>query len=207
MRTLIALSVFALLASGCVVGIRHHRSHRHSWGVGIGYHSHHHWNSSGPAYDEIYLIDEVVVLPVRLPARIDGELTPEQEKQWRSEWPRRAAELIAEQVSAKTDKPVKGRTAETAPATGYYIDIQIEQLDVGDKVAEPDPDDVSSWSNVFARGRLVNAGSGELVAEIKFREQSTRKDDPVFEQDVQRIGESLSIWFNEKGEETEESAS
>lgn len=203
MRIAIVLATAALLLSGCVVGVGHHRGHwhkRHGWHVGFGYRSHHHWNSSGPAYGEIDRIRELKVLPVNLPAEIEGDYTPDELKEYRQEWPERAAELIAEGVTDGTEGYVDASVEEMRPTTGYYIEITIETLDIGERVDEPDPENEDTWSDVFARGRLINAGTGELVAEIKFRESSSRADEPRFEADMTRIGESLSTWFNSKQE-------
>jgi hypothetical protein len=202
MRTIIMIATAALLLSGCVVGVRH-RGHWHSshgWHVGYRYRSHHHWNSSGPAYNEIDRIRELKVLPVNLPLDIEGDYTPDEMKEYRAEWPERAAELIAEGVTDGTKGQVDASYEEMRPTAGYYIEITIETLDLGERADEPDPKDDDTWSEVFARGRLVNAGTGELVAEIKFEESSSRTDEPRFEADMTRIGQSLSNWFNSKQE-------
>ena len=201
MKFLIVLSMSALMVlSGCAVRLHGsgHGHYRFRSGHGHGHfrhHRRHHWNAPGPAYSEAKHIKEITILPASLPKEIDGEVSDAQEAQWRSEWPMQAAKLVAASLSSGTDSAVTATASESKPSSGYYMTLDILYLDVGDPNTNTDGTPKERGSAMAAHGMIVNAGSGQVVADVKFTESSGWTGDIQFDKYMGNVGSSLSDWF------------
>lgn len=155
-------------------------------------------NRRGEAYARVAEIQYLSILPVKLPALIGGTATPDQLDQFREHWPKLGAERITAQLNAELFLDVDAVTRETAPVGDYYFELVLTRLDVADPdVVAPDPTfiDQDDWSVVEGTGRLMEAGTGELVVELAFRVTSGGGGDAAFEQDMDEIGEQLAGWL------------
>ena len=205
MRLLIVASMAALMVfSGCAVSLRgghghghfrhrsHHRHHRH--------HHHHHWNSPGPAYQEAGRIDSIAILPVTLPETIEGEFSESEATAWRESLPKQAADRIADGLSKSTDGKVTASTADSKPASGYYMQVEITYLDMGDPTPNADGTPKQRGSALSAHGVILNADTGEMVADVKFSESTGWTGINMFDPFMLRVGSSLGEWLEEKRE-------
>jgi hypothetical protein len=150
-------------------------------------------NRAGPAYGEAGQVSILQVLPAELPARLQGTFTPQDEEQWRRDWPMVAAKVLANGVNHETDGAVSATVVQTPPGTGYYMTTRITYVDVGSSEAKGA--DEEGWSQILATCRVMNAGSGELVAELELQERAGWLKEIAFEDVMARMGESLGRWF------------
>lgn len=194
MRFIILMLVALLVVPACALSVRHkghyrgHRSHH-------PHRTHRHWNAPGPAYAEASTLTQLTVLDATLPDEIEGEFTATEEATWRKDWPTLAAQLMADGLTTRTDGAVTGSVASVAPSKGHYMKLEITQLDVGD--IRPDADDKPRLrgSSLAAHGFIYNAATGQLVADVKFREGSGWTGSRQFEVFMARSGSSLGDWF------------
>jgi hypothetical protein len=195
---MIMLVAAILLVPACAVSLRgpsHGHGHSSYRSEGHGHRHHRHWNAAGPAYAEASVLTQIAILPAKLPAVIDGEFTPAQEAAWRKDWPVLAAQLIADGLTTRTDGVVTGTVAETQPKTGYYMKLEINFLDVGDVRQGEGNTPGTRGCFLAAHGVIINAATGQLVADVKFREGSGWASKVQFEVLTARAGSSLGDWF------------
>jgi hypothetical protein len=181
-----------LSVPACGLHVRHsgpsHRSHH-------GHRSHRHWNAAGPAYADASVLTQIVILPATIPTVIEGKFSASEEAAWRADWPTLAAQLVADGLTTRTDSVVTGSVAHSKPITGYYMKLQITRLDVGDTRPNDDGTARLRASSLDAHGVIVNAATGQLVADVKFREGSGGTTHIEFEVFMARVGSSLGDWF------------
>jgi hypothetical protein len=198
------LMVSLLLLTGCHVGlhghghghyrVRHHHYRHH------GHHRHHHWNGPGPAYGEASKITEIKILSATLPDDFEGEFSSDEEAAWRKAWPDQAAQLVAAGLTTGTNSQVTATFSETKPTSGYYMTLEITYIDIGDPRPNADGTPKQRGSALSARGVIMNAESGKMVADVKFSESSGWTGTVPFDGYMSRIGGSLAEWFNDKRE-------
>jgi hypothetical protein len=140
-------------------------------------------------------LTQIAILPATMPGVIDGEFTPTQEAAWRKDWPVLAAQLIADGLTTRTDNVVTGTVAQVQPLTGYYMKLEINFLDVGDTRPGDGNTRGTRGSFLAAHGVIVNAATGQGVADVKFREGSGWATHIQFEVLAARAGSSLGDWF------------
>ena len=141
------------------------------------------------------------VLPVDLPDEIHGEATSAERATWREEWPRDAAMWLAEEIEAENTGEIVAAVASNEPRTDHFIDVDIIYLDVGDpderalNLLRPRED---GWSHVVAKARIINAETGEIVAELDLVHGSHYDWGPSFESDIRGIGDDLGEWIADR---------
>lgn len=199
---LFVLSLAVLLAvPACAVHVRkgggpsHRGSYKSHRSHGPSHRHHRHWNAAGPAYSEASVLTQIAILPAALPVNIDGLFTAAEATTWRAEWPTLAAQLIADGLTTRTDGVVTGVVAHTQPTTGHYMRVVVTFLDVGDNQPNDDGTPRLFGSALHAHGVIFNAATGQLVADVKFREGSGWSENRQFEVFMARIGSSLGDWF------------
>lgn len=200
MRFLLFAMFSALLLSGCAVEIEHgHFRHHRGWGHHHGHHRHY-WNKAGEVYSESATIRSLVVLPAKMPNLISGERTTDEEAKLREQGPMHAAQIIAAQVTSRAEIRVTATVGDTKPSDGYYLEIEITQLDAGDRKAMAEKNNgVDGWSYLLANGKIYNAATGKVVVELTFEQSTGRYNEaPPFEALVAGIGIDLADWFKEK---------
>lgn len=184
MRSLIALSAgLILLLAGCQTTATHVTS-----------------GSAGEAFEQLDYIDQMAVLPVKLPTEFHGNYDPEQLDRYRRDWPMSGARLIADGVTEETGRHTLAAPAIDKPAKGYYFVLEITYLDLGDsevRVGSALGGDKEGWSHVLATGRIMNAESGAEIVELRFNQSSGFNAGPPFENDMAAMGEKLGEWLNE----------
>jgi hypothetical protein len=196
MRLTILMFVALLLVPACGLSVRsgHHRSSHHS-SHGSHHRTHRHWNAAGPAYAEASVLTQITIIQATLPNVIEGEFSATEEAAWRKDWPILAAQLVADGLTTRTDGVVTGSVASTQPRTGYYMTLEITQIDVGDVRPSTDDKPDLRGSSLAAHGFIYNASTGQLVADVKFREGSGWTGNNQFEVFMARAGSSLGDWF------------
>jgi hypothetical protein len=200
MKFLIVLTMGALMVlSGCAVRVHGHGHghfrYRHHGHGHHRHHRHHHWNAPGPAYAEASRIKEIAILPSALPEKMEGEFAKGHEAEWRASLPKESAQLIAEALSSGTKGEVSATAVDSQPSSGYYLRVDIVHVDVG---VAADGTDEGRGSSLAAHGFIVNATSGEVVADVKFTESSGMTGTAPFNGYMSRVGSSLAEWFNDK---------
>jgi hypothetical protein len=190
MRLFILMFVALLMVPACAHSVRdsgHGSHHPHR--------SHRHWNAAGPAYAEASVLTQIAIVQATLPDKIEGKFSATEEAAWRKDWPILAAQLIANGLTTRTDNVVTGSVAKTRPSKGYYMRLEITHIDVGDIRADADDKTGRQGSSLAAHGFIFNATTGELVADVKFREGSGWTGTRQFEVFMARAGSSLGDWF------------
>lgn len=177
----------------------HYRSHhRHSSYRHHRHRSHRHWNAAGPAYAEAGKITSIVILAATLPATIDGEFTATEEREWRSDWPMLAAQLMADGLTDRTKSAVTGTVSQEKPVSGYYMTLAITYIDVGNRAPDAEGKPLQRGSSLAAHGTIFNGASGVMVADVKFTESSGWTGSVPVEGFMSAAGSSLGDWFISK---------
>jgi hypothetical protein len=175
MRALIGVSL-ALLLSACYVA------------VGI--------NRAGPAYEEAGRINNIAILPAKLPEKIHGAISDAEAARLRSTLPDDTARWLAEGITAETD--VWAHADSTKPTSGYYMTVTITHLDVGDEKAADETAQEEGQSRTMLRGFIYNASTGELVAELHLEKSSGWLGEAPHRLDIQDMARDMAAWFKEK---------
>ncbi|MCC7510462.1 MAG: hypothetical protein IT464_13960 [Planctomycetes bacterium] len=156
--------------------------------------------TAGDAFEERRVVSNLKVLPVKLPKQIHGKYDQADLERFYRDWPMAGARLVADGVFEETAEEVRAMATLERPSTGYVFELEIEYLDLGD------PDSRASsilhnkkqgWSHVLAKGRLINAETGDLVVELQFEQSSGGIAKPAFENDMANLGEELGRWLND----------
>jgi hypothetical protein len=148
---------------------------------------------------QIERIEQLHVLPIELPDDILGDASESQKQAWRDEWPESGARLVAQAVTGATKDDVEALYAESAPSQGYYVVVTATRIDVGDdeipasNFVSPRPD---LRTDVRADCRIINAASGELVAELSFDLGTAYGIEKPIENDFYNLGKSLGEWLD-----------
>jgi hypothetical protein len=156
--------------------------------------------TAGEAFGQIHDVTHLSVLPVSLPDDFHGDFNAEEEKRYRRDWPMAGARLIADGVAERCRPERTAVAALDAPGKGYYFELDITYLDLGDREARAGGligGDKEGWSLVLATGRIINAETDELIVELNFN-QSSGKIKPPFESDMAAIGKELGDWLNDQ---------
>ena len=141
------------------------------------------------------------VLPVDLPDEIRGEATSAERATWREEWPRDASVWLAEEIEAENAGEIDAVATSEEPGTDHFVDLDIVYLDVGDpgeralNLLRPRED---GWSHVIAKARIINAETGEIVAELDLVHGSHYDWGQSFEGDMRGIGDDLGEWIADR---------
>lgn len=200
----IMLGAAVLVVSSCGLTVRHagpshHSGHYyHHEGPGRSHRSHRHWNAAGPAYAEASVLSQIVILPVKLPEAIQGEFSSSDEAGWRRDWPMVAAQLVADGLTKRTAGLVTGTAGQSKVVPGYYMQLEITFLDVGDVRPNADGTPRLRGSSLAAHGVIMNAATGVMVADVKFTESSAWTGLNQFETFASQVGGSLGDWFKER---------
>lgn len=155
--------------------------------------------TAGDAYEDRRAVRELKVLAVKLPKQIHGKYEDAELERYYRDWPMTGARLVADGVQEETDDKVLAMAALDRPTRGHYFELEIEYLDLGDPELRASAvlnNSKQGWSHVLAKGRLVNAETGELVAELKFEQSSGGLTKSPFEKDMGNLGEELGRWLN-----------
>jgi hypothetical protein len=156
--------------------------------------------TAGEAFGQIQDVRHIHVLAVNLPDEFHGDFSADEEKRYRYDWPMAGARLIADGVSERCRPERTAVAALKKPDVGYYFELDIIYLDLGDRHAQGEGlvgGGKEGWSLVLATGRIINAETDELIVELNFS-QSSGKFRPPFESDMAAIGEELGDWLNDQ---------
>lgn len=157
--------------------------------------------SAGQAYHDVHQIDTLFILPVELPDEIHGSASNSEKDRWREDWPMTAARLIARGVTDETGEDVNALVSESKPRADFYFKLEITYLDVGDselRTANLFDSSEEGWSHVLATGKLYNARTGELVAELTFDQSSGWEVKEPFQNDMRNLGQDLGDWIQSR---------
>jgi hypothetical protein len=178
MRTLTALSIATLILAGCYIG------------VGI--------NHAGPAYEEAGSINNLSIVPATLPSDIKGSASAAERERVRGSLPSDAARWLAGGITDETDSAVWANAVTAKPSTGYYMTFEITYLDLGNEKVANETAQEDGLSQMVAKGRIYNAASGELVAELTLDKTSGFRGDPPVQQEIQAMARDIGKWFKER---------
>jgi hypothetical protein len=158
--------------------------------------------TAGEAYSQVDTIDSLYVLPVKLPRAIHGNVSEEERQRFRRDWPMAGARQIARGVTRETGDYTVAIAGQDKPESDYYFELEITYLDVGDpelRGGDVLTNDQEGWSLVIATGRIINAKTGELVAELQFNQSSGwAKMNVPFERDMANLGIELGRWLDDR---------
>ena len=160
--------------------------------------------SHGPGYASLKDPTVVKVLPVLLPDKIDGSKDAGDEDKWRLEWPARGANILADGIIDASAGHVTARAVKDKPAEGWYVEVKLISLDVGDagkrQTSAFSSENREGWSRAVAECRIIDAKSGEVAATVTLesRTGSVVQWSVPFENDMDKIGERLGTWLESK---------
>lgn len=143
----------------------------------------------------------VKVMPVILPATIEGSKKPGDDEKWRLEWPARGANIISDGIVDGSKGRVTSRPVKDKPEDGWYVEVRLTSLDVGDagkrQTSAFSSDSREGWSRAVAECSIVDAKSGDVAAvlTIEHRTGSVVAWSVPFENDMDWIGERLGEWL------------
>jgi hypothetical protein len=198
MLTFAALTGSAFLTS-CALEVQHTTSRRGHDNHHRGHHDHHYWNDAGEAYGEAGNIRSLVVLPIKLPATFTGAASQQELKSWHETWPQRGAALVVTLLVGTPDIHIAASPSQTRPTSGYFLEIEVSEYDLGDVEKANRGSGVDGWSRLNAIGRIFNAQSGKLVVDFAFDEYTVRYDEQTcFDSQMSSIGQNLAEWFRAK---------
>ena len=146
----------------------------------------------------------VKVMPVILPKTIEGSKDPGDEDKWRLEWPSRGANIVSDAIVDGSGGRVTSRPVKDKPDDGWYVEVNIIQLDVGDAGKRTSSafssENKDGWSRTVAECRIIDAKTGEVAARvtIEHRTGSVVQWCVPFENDMDEIGERLGAWLDSK---------
>jgi hypothetical protein len=155
--------------------------------------------AGGEDSSQIERVEQLYILPIKLPDTILGEASETDKQAWRERWPESGARLVAQAVTGATGDKVEALYAESAPAVGYYVVITATRIDVGDdeipasNFVNPRPD---LRTDVRADCVIINANTGALVAELSFDLGTAYGIEKPVENDFYNLGKSLGEWLD-----------
>jgi hypothetical protein len=154
--------------------------------------------AGGEDPSQIERIEQLHILPIKLPETILGEASEADKQVWREHWPEAGARLVAQAVTAETNDNLEALYAEETPTTGYYVVVTATRIDVGDdeipasNFVNPRPD---LRTDVRADCVIINASTGALVAELSFDLGTAYGIEKPVENDFYNLGKSLGEWL------------
>lgn len=158
----------------------------------------------GPGFAKLKDPTVVKIMPIILPEKIDGSKDPGDEDKWRLEWPARGANIMSDAVVDGSGGKVASRPVKDKPEEGWYVEVRITTLDVGDAGRRTSSafssDSREGWSRTVAQCSVIDAKTGEVAATVtlEHRTGSVVQWSVPFENDMDEIGERLGAWLAEK---------